>query len=71
MSKGIASYPEHMRPVVVARRMKAYDPQGFNGIGTLAAKAQYDRQNTQPIKKTKAKAKKGAKHEESASVSGE
>lgn len=44
MSKGIASYPEHMRPTVVARRMKAYDPDGFNGIGTLAAKQQYDRQ---------------------------
>ncbi len=44
MTKAIASYPEHMRPTVVARRMRAYDPKGHNGMGTLAAKAQYDRE---------------------------
>lgn len=43
MSKGISSYPEHMQPIVVARRMRTYDPKGGNGIGTLAAKDAYDR----------------------------
>lgn len=71
MSKGIASYPEHMRPVVVARRMKQYDPDGFNGIGVLAAKAQYDRQNKQPIKVSKPKKAKGAKHVKSVGVPSE
>lgn len=71
MSKAIASYPEHMRPVVVARRMKAYDPQGFNGIGTLAAKEQYDRQTPTAAKVAKPKKAKGAKHEESVGVPSE
>lgn len=44
MSKAIASYPEHMRPMVIQRRMRAYDPKGNNGIGTLAAKAATDKQ---------------------------
>lgn len=43
MSKSIASYPDSMRSVVIARRMRNYDPKGGNGIGTLAAKDYYDK----------------------------
>jgi hypothetical protein len=56
MSKSIASYPANMQPIVVARRMRAYDPKGINGIGTLAAKDAYDKSL---IKKSKPA--KGAK----------
>lgn len=37
MSRAIRSYPKAMQPTVVARRMRTYDPKGWNGIGTLAA----------------------------------
>lgn len=53
MSRGIASYPEHMRSVVIDRRMRAYDPKGFNGIGTLAAKDGHDKSLAKPAKKRK------------------
>jgi hypothetical protein len=43
MSKAIRSYPEHMQAKVIDRRMRAYDPKGNNGIGTLAAKNAYDK----------------------------
>lgn len=46
MSKGIRSYPESQRALVVARRMRQYNPKGTNGLGTLAAKAQYDREQS-------------------------
>lgn len=64
MTKSIASYPEHMRPTVVARRMRQYDPRGGNGAGTLAAKAQYDREQAKQAKAvekifSKPKSKKG------------
>lgn len=45
MSKAIASYPEHQRPMVIARRMKQYDPKGINGCGVLAAKDYFDKHN--------------------------
>lgn len=41
MTKAIASYPKSMRPTVVARRMRSYDPKGSNGMGTLAARDYY------------------------------
>lgn len=43
MTKAIASYPDWQRPAVVARRMRQYNPNGPNGMGVLAAKAQNDR----------------------------
>lgn len=43
VSKPISSYPERMRQAVVDRRMRQYDPKGGNGLGVLAAKAQYER----------------------------
>lgn len=37
MSKAIASYPEHMRQMVIDRRVRQYNPKGPNGCGVLAA----------------------------------
>lgn len=50
MSKAIASYPEHQRPMVIARRMRQYDPKGANGCGVLAAKDYFDKhQNNKQV----------------------
>lgn len=39
MTKPISSYPKEMQIRVIERRMRQYDPKGFNGLGTLSAKA--------------------------------
>jgi len=71
MSKGIATYPENMRQHVIDRRMRAYNPKGPNGIGTLAAKAAYDKrlakqynEALERVQPKKGKRKKGATDEE-------
>ena len=52
MTKGISSYPAHMRPMIVQRRMKRFRGDGTDGNGTLAAKAQYDRDTAKIQKAT-------------------
>lgn len=37
MSKGIMSYPEHQRQIVIDRRVRQYNPKGPNGCGVLGA----------------------------------
>ena len=50
MSKPIASYPSHQQSTVISRRMRQYDPKGSNGMGTLAAKAAYDKKLLRKVK---------------------
>ena len=58
MTKPIRNYPEHLRPMVVQRRMKNYDPKGHNGNGTIAAFREYERQLGKAYKPTQPPAKK-------------
>ncbi len=56
MSKAISSYPKAMQPMVIQRRMRVYDPKGNNGLGTLSAKAAYDKIYEKRVKSEVAKA---------------
>ncbi len=61
MTRSIRSYPEHQRLMVVQRRMRAYDPKGENGCGTLAAHDYHIKKLLSTPTTNKAKVKKALK----------
>ena len=53
MTKALRHLTGTQLEAAVSRRMKAYDPKGSNGCGTLAAKDYYDKKLARKLKAAK------------------